>query len=248
MVADESTNPAWNCFLCPWEMQRATPCDVASVSGELRDATFDSKLRQLELTLRDEHGATVRVRCEEQGRILWRELSAYPPDRWQGLRLTIHHLARTATPETLRLLPAGVIVLEPDLLLNITDINNAEYCVRQYPLRRMIPSPPTAASLRGTVVHRAFEELLKSGDRDIAGHLRRALAAQAPNFALRQIGLAQASVEAEPHLRALAAWHTRQSETLWGAAPRIRAETFLLAPEIGLRGRLDFLLQDDQGG
>ncbi|HKW23397.1 MAG TPA: hypothetical protein VJO13_18595, partial [Ktedonobacterales bacterium] len=65
MAADESAKSAWNCFLCPWEMQRATPCDVASVSGELRDAIYDSKLRQLELTLRDERGETVRVRCEE---------------------------------------------------------------------------------------------------------------------------------------------------------------------------------------
>jgi DNA replication ATP-dependent helicase Dna2 len=229
-------------------MQRATPCDVASISGELRDATFDPKPRQLELTLRDEHGATIRVRCEEQGRALWRELSAYPPDRWRGLRLTVHHLARTSTPEMLRLLPVGVIVLEPDLLLNITDINNAEYCVRQYPLRRMAPSPPSAASLRGTLVHTAFKELLKSGDEPIEVYLQRALDAAQVELALRQIGEREMAAEAAPHVRALAAWYAQSRQNLWRTAPDIRAETFLLAPEVGLKGRLDVLLHDSHGG
>jgi DNA replication ATP-dependent helicase Dna2 len=229
-------------------MQRATPCDVTSVSGELRDATFDPTSRQLELTLRDERGETVRVRCEEQGRALWRELSAYPSDRWQGLRLTIHHLARTVTAETLRLLPAGVIVLEPDLLLNITDINNAEYCVRQYPLRRMAPSPPSVASLRGTLVHTAFKEMLKGGDEPIEVYLQRALDAAQVELALRQISEREMAAEAAPHVRALAAWYAQSRQNLWRTAPDIRAETFLLAPEVGLKGRLDVLLHDPHGG
>lgn len=248
MATDESAKSAWNCFLCPWEMQRATPCDVASVSGELRDATFDPTSRQLELTLRDERGETVWVRCEEQGRALWRELSAYPSDRWQGLRLTIHHLARTVTAETLRLLPAGVIALEPDLLLNITDINNAEYCVRQYPLRRMAPSPPSVASLRGTLVHTAFKEMLKGGDEPIEVYLQRALDAAQVELALRQISEREMAAEAAPHVRALAAWYAQSRQNLWRTAPDIRAETFLLAPEVGLKGRLDVLLQDPHGG
>ncbi|HEY7342956.1 MAG TPA: AAA domain-containing protein [Ktedonobacterales bacterium] len=248
LSGDATTHPVASCFLCPWETQRAAPCDVASVSGELRAATFDPKLRQLELTLRDERGETLRVRCEEQGRALWRELSAYPPDRWRGLRLYIHHLARTSTAETLRLLPAGVIVLEPDLLLNITDINNAEYCVRQYPLRRMAPSPPSAASLRGTLIHTAFKELLKGGDEPIEVYLQRALDAAQVELALRQISEGEMAAEAAPHVRALAAWYAQSRQNLWRTAPDIRAETFLLAPEVGLKGRLDVLLHDPHGG
>ena len=49
------------------------------------------------------------------------------------------------------------------MLLNITDINNAEYCVRQYVIRRMVPSAPTTATLRGTLIHQVFKEMLKSG-------------------------------------------------------------------------------------
>ncbi|HKT40266.1 MAG TPA: AAA domain-containing protein, partial [Ktedonobacterales bacterium] len=239
---------ATSCFLCPWEPQRASPCDVASISGELSDVTFDPRSRQLELVIRDEHGETTRVWCEEQGRALWRELSAYPPDRWRGLRLCVHHLAHTSIAGTLRLLPAGIVVLEPDLLLNITDINNAEYCVRQYPLRRMVPSPPGAASLRGTLVHAAFKELLKGGDESIEAYLKRALDAAQIELALRQISEQEMAAEAAPHVRALAAWYAQSRQNLWRTAPDIRAETFLLAPEVGLKGRLDVLLHDAQGG
>ncbi|MEO7003296.1 MAG: hypothetical protein ABI068_15895, partial [Ktedonobacterales bacterium] len=82
----------------------------------------------------------------------------------------------------LRATPISAIVLEPDLLLNITDINNAEYCVRQYPLRRMVPSAPTLATVRGIAIHQAFKELLKSGrhaPEELAAHRDLALRNQA---------------------------------------------------------------------
>ena len=245
----ESTSGEPTCFLCPWEETTPSPCDLATLTGELRDAIYDAKTRRLDLTIRTASGETAHVFCAEQGRVLWRELAAYPPERWQGLRVAIHHLARASAPGAWRLLPAGVIVLEPDLLLNITDINNAEYCVRQYPLRRMVPSPPSAASLRGTLVHTAFKELLKGGDEPIEVYLRRALAAARVDLALRQISEEEMADEAAPHVRALATWYASSRQTLWGATPpEIRAETFLLAPEVGLKGRLDVLLQDGDGG
>ncbi|MGE5334964.1 MAG: AAA domain-containing protein [Nitrososphaerota archaeon] len=253
MVAAETEETprhhALSCFLCPWETQRPAPCDLATIAGELSDAIFDAAAHQLELSIRTESGETWRVRCGEQGRVLWRELSAYPADRWRGLRVRIHHLARASTPETLRLLPAGVIVLEPDLLLNITDINNAEYCVRQYPLRRMAPSPPSAASLRGTLVHRAFKEMLKGGEQPIEAYLKRALESAQVDLALRQISEQEMAAETMPHVRALAAWYASSRQNLWRAtAPDIRAETFLLAPEVGLKGRLDVLMREAEGG
>src|SRR6266567_9393442 len=66
--------------------------------------------------------------------------------------------------------------------------------------------------------------------------------------------------ESTPHLESLASWFQNQSATLWdmpatatfedhradlveehSSKNMVRAETFLLAPEIGLRGRLDLL-------
>ena len=42
--------------------------------------------------------------------------------------------------------------------------------------------------------------------------------------------------------------YTAERETLWDARLEVRAETFLLAPEVGLKGRLAFLLQAARGG
>jgi DNA replication ATP-dependent helicase Dna2 len=146
---------------------------------------------------------------------------------------------------TLRTSPASLVVLEPDLLLNITDINHAEYCVRQYALRRLVPSAPTAASVRGTVLHSAFKELLKGRAENPDALLTQALRAQTGTLALRQLDGDEIHAEATPHLRALANWHTHQRQQLWANTPRVRVETFMLAPDIGLKGRMDALWQDE---
>jgi DNA replication ATP-dependent helicase Dna2 len=205
-------------------------------------------------------GSMARVTLNDQAKSLTQTLRSMSAEQWRGLRLRVFHLTHAAPvladalealdepPLALHSLPEGVAILEPDLLLNITDINNAEYCARQYPLRRMIPSSPNAPILRGILIHRAFGDMLKSGDTEIEPHLKRALRQQAVDLALRQITYVQMREDAEPHLLALSSWYAHQRETLWRTEPRLRAETFLLAPEVGLKGRLDFLMSDEFGG
>ncbi|MDQ6662418.1 MAG: protein kinase, partial [Chloroflexota bacterium] len=54
-----------------------------------------------------------------------------------------------------------LIILEPDILLNITDLNQASYCARQYLLSMLTPSSQQVATIRGNLVHHAFKELVK---------------------------------------------------------------------------------------
>ncbi len=170
-------NPPGRCFLCAYS---DTGCDVASVEGTLvrvaeRGGRGGMPIAHLRADMgvagKDEDSECVVV-LPPHARLLIRALAALPAHTLHELRLRVFHLIRAPedvvgqTRQAGRLLittPASAVVLEPDVLLNITDINNAEYCVRQYPLRRMVPSAPTAASLRGTVVHSAFKELLKRG-------------------------------------------------------------------------------------
>jgi len=251
------TTAAGRCFLCSFS---DVACGAPSIEGLLLRAEPRSgrdKPPVVLLALAD--GSEAVVILPEHTRELVKELAELSAATLETLRLRVFHLLRAPEnpdrPErvTWRATPASAAVLEPDLLLNITDINTAEYCVRQYPLRRMAPSPPNAATLRGTILHGAFKELLKaredaaSDQADHSDHLRRGIRAHLDDLALRQISADALAEEAEPHMAGLSAWYTRERQHLWGDKPEIRAETFLLAPEVGLKGRLDFLLRDARG-
>jgi len=168
-------------------------------------------------------------------------------------------------------------VLEPETILNITDLNQAEYCARQYLLGLLAPSGASSAALRGNLVHACFKELLKEQDRGryIRGagqraqeeplatlhrHLESKLAQARIDLALLNTSAEEMRAEVAPHLASLSNWFDRQRTTLWDlpadsdetednqvvlGGNLVRAETFLLAPEIGLRGRLDLLWQQN---
>ncbi len=168
-------------------------------------------------------------------------------------------------------------ILEPDTILNITDLNHAEYCARQYLLQRLTSSPQSTATIRGNLVHSSFKELLKEYDRGelmtgyttngeetplatMHRYFEQALESSSIDHALINTSTEAIRTEVMPHLESLATWFEKQRTTLWDMPTTVaagegqtdtvdeysgenlvRAETFLLAPEIGLRGRLDLL-------
>ncbi len=171
-------------------------------------------------------------------------------------------------------------VLEPDMLMNITDLNQAEYCARQYLLRRLSPSGSSPATIRGNLIHHCFKELLKAHDRGyfntattaeesteetksplavMQQSLKQALEINNLDMALSSVTSESMREEVGPHLESLARWFEMERDTLWDmpgsyaeeqneqgeqqSGNQVRAETFLLAPEIGLRGRLDLFWQ-----
>lgn len=237
------------CFVCQFDTR---PCDIPSLEGALVRVTEKlaghggpaARLRlDADADIASDEAGQVVIALGEHTLPTIRALMV-AGERGVGLRVRVYHLRRVESaggaPRYLAG-PLSPLILEPDLLLNITDINNAEYCARQYPLRRMIPSPPTMATLKGSITHQAFKEMLKAGEPDVAGPLDQALDAQAADIALRQFDPDELRADAQPHLDALAQWYGGQRAGLWSDAPDIRAETLLLAPEVGLRGRLDFL-------
>ncbi|HEX8997539.1 MAG TPA: AAA domain-containing protein [Ktedonobacterales bacterium] len=233
------------CFICQLDTRH---CEVGALEGALLEVAerLDGQ-RIPSVTLRLDDGAEVTIALNEHAQPLVSALAAIPLERVRGLRLRVYHLWRAPSGRESQASyyanALSVVALEPDLLLNITDINNAEYCVRQYPLRRMVPSAPSAASLKGMVIHQAFKEMLKAGAPAVAEPLSQALRGQATELALRQLEADSLRAEAEPHMQALAQWYGSQRSSLWASAPDIRAETFLLAPEVGLKGRLDFYMR-----
>ena len=286
---------AHSCFLCT--LARDQICHTTSLVGRIVAA----QERQINgektaLFLLDTGTARVELHLDGQYyRSLVRELQARKESiARHNLTLHVYHLPQA--PETIenngssRLCYQGnaytLAIIEPDILLNITDLNQAEYCSRQYLLNRLLPSTTSPATIRGNLIHHCFTELLKAYDR---GQLSRNIApqpteqtlettpAEQPKTALTylqerleqalqlnsiELALTDVSVEAMreevmPHLDSLAQWFEQERNTLWDmptaytndedAGPansnQVRAETFLLAPEIGLRGRLDLFWQ-----
>jgi DNA replication ATP-dependent helicase Dna2 len=251
------STPAGGCFLCAYADHR---CTVPRLDGTLRGVVERWRGgRAPALLLAGTDGEPIAIVLDERERELARALAALPAEQMRKLRLRAYHLhgslTRTAAAEptadgaserypTLRASPASAVVLEPDALLNITDINHAEYCVRQYALRRMVPSPPTAATLRGTILHGAFKELLKGRSEGPHQLLEQALRVHTTDLAIHRFSADAVAADAEPHLTALTTWYARQRQALWSSTPQIRVETFVLAPDVGLKGRLDALWED----
>ncbi|HLI87234.1 MAG TPA: AAA domain-containing protein [Ktedonobacteraceae bacterium] len=125
-------------------------------------------------------------------------------------------------------------VLEPDILLNITDLSQAEYCQRQYLLGRLSPSPASAATMRGNLIHYCFKELLKEHDpgrlqasraaqetplETLRRHLDEAIQLNSLELALANISASEMRAEVEPHLESLARWYESKRSTLWDMLP-----------------------------
>src|SRR5690242_13782718 len=146
--------PQPECFLCILDPKHT--CYKQQLEGRLLAAAERQyKGERIPVVLLDTGTEQVEIQLEDHYyRSLVKEFNArkgHITDR--SLKLRIYHLPeppRTVTRgEKSRLRYQGnsytLAVLEPDILLNITDLNQAEYCSRQYLLSRMIPTSTTAA-------------------------------------------------------------------------------------------------------
>src|SRR6266699_3018594 len=287
MTIHDTEKPAdgrQECFLCVLDPRHT--CTVRQLEGRLRNAferningekfptlVLDVGTEQVEVRLPHHYYHTLIKELRERGKAIYQvTIRLYhlpsPPDivEYNGQI----RQAYTANSYTLA-------VLEPDVVLNITDLNHAEYCTRQYLLHRLVPSTTSAATIRGNLVHHCFKELLKEHDRGelmkgytsnktemplatLQRHFEQALEQNSLDLALADVSVEAMRADVAPHLESLATWYQHQSTSLWDVptAPGdiqiekpdaqqreniVRAETFLLAPEIGLRGRLDLLWQ-----
>ncbi len=272
------------CFLCSLDPH---PCTVASIEGRILyayEATLDGETTPFITIERGNDFASFSL--TRHYRSLVKELIDLGNGlRAQKLMLRVFHLPLATntidrngrTVYRYRANDYTLAILEPDTILNITDLNDADYCARQYLLNRLVSSPQSAAMIRGNLVHSSFKELLKEHDRGelmtgyaangketpqatLRRHFEQALERSTIDLALINTSTEEMRTESIPHLESLASWFQNQSATLWdmpasatsegnqddlaeehSSKNMVRAETFLLAPEIGLRGRLDIL-------
>ncbi|HTI15802.1 MAG TPA: AAA domain-containing protein [Dictyobacter sp.] len=271
------------CFLCPLDPHHT--CHTAVLSGTLlavREQRIQNKAHPVLLLAANTTLVELHLEPQHQPKFLQELASQEEIVTKAELKLRVYHLPRA--PKTVERHGESyqqytgnaytMIVLEPDVLLNITELNQAEYCARQYLLNRLLPSTTSTATIRGNLIHYCFTELLKEQNRTtttsmlseqqvetprqtLQRHLEKALQNNRIDIALVNESFASMRVDVEPHLDSLAQWYSSESNTLWDfsqsnshnqsdtndAENRVRAETYLIAPEIGLRGRMDLFWQ-----
>ncbi len=269
------------CFQCVLDRQQGS-CAVPELSGRLLGAyertVNGTKTPIIGLTTST---GRVDVHLTDYYQKFVRELQERGP-AIRDLAITFYHLPQPpATVEskgqTRLVFQANsytLAVLEPDILLNITDLSQADYCSRQYLLHSLVTSPPNAATIRGNLIHYCFKELLKAHNLPaeaqddkpplalLQHHLAKTLQQNAIDLALANVTIEAMHEDVQPHLESLAAWYQEQQATLWDLFTKskrshspekqttrgeseVSAETFLLAPEIGLKGRLDLYWQQE---
>jgi DNA replication ATP-dependent helicase Dna2 len=159
------------------------------------------------------------------------------------LSLVAYHLA-AAGGDTFVLGEESLLVLEPEWLINVSDLEKVEYCPRQYLIERFLPVSANVAMTRGNIVHAVFEQVVKTpGDEDaITEAARQSFFDQA--LSLARLGQSKNAMwrEVKPHLERAKAW-------VRGAAlpPRVRSECFMLAPSLGVKGKIDAVWSDATG-
>jgi len=165
-----------------------------------------------------------------------------------------YHLERRADERRQRLcaLPGSLIVLEPDRLVDVSRLEGAGYCLRQWLAGQLTRDEHNEAMVRGTIVHACLQHQASTG-RAAADGLEGALRAQTLSLAAIERTEADLTMAVEPHLTRLDLWFRAQGQARLGpheeTSGQVRSETLLLCPELGLRGRIDLAVMSppDQG-
>jgi DNA replication ATP-dependent helicase Dna2 len=126
------------------------------------------------------------------------------------------------------------VVIEPDYLVNVTDVRSWVQCPRMHYLNKLSGVPLNYPVVKGTVVHEVFSDLLRGGDVEAAIDDRVAEAGLDLGLLERDADKVRADVA--DHARAIDGW--LQQGTLNGG-DEWRSERTLISEQYGLKGRAD---------
>jgi DNA replication ATP-dependent helicase Dna2 len=151
------------------------------------------------------------------------ELAVYDPDERQYQGETQYSVGGDAT-----------VVVEPDFLVDVTDIRAWVQCPRMYYLRKLDGAELAYPLVKGTVVHEVFGDLLRGRD------VEDAIAAQVEEAGL-DIGLlgreaAEVAGDVRDHAKAIEGWLNQGTLT---EQDEWRSEMTLISERYGMKGRAD---------
>ena len=163
-------------------------------------------------------------------------------DTNQSVPVKILHLEKEG--DTLQIGQDSLLVIEPDWLINVTDMTKVEFCQRQLLLDRFISSPSNEHMIRGNLVHQLFPDIWhsKRGE-ELEERRRELLQEQVEDFITTQSLPDDIKPKCDHAIEHLTQWvDQRHRSTI------LRTETFVLSPSLGTKGKIDFLWEDLEKG
>jgi DNA replication ATP-dependent helicase Dna2 len=127
-----------------------------------------------------------------------------------------------------------MVVVEPDFLVNVTDVREWVQCPRMYYLGKLDGVPLKEPVVKGTIVHEVFGDLLRGRDLEAAVEERVAEA----GLELGLLGADEAGMRetVRQHARAIEGWLSQGTLT---ERDEWRSEQTLVSERYGLKGRAD---------
>lgn len=131
------------------------------------------------------------------------------------------------------------VIVEPDFLVDVTDIREWVQCPRQYYLSKLDSARQSEPLLIGTLVHEVFEDLLHGQDR--ADAITKRINAASLDIGL--LGMDQETVRAKVagHAEAIDQW---LAQTTLSGTDSWRSEQLLVSDMFGMKGRADAVRRD----
>jgi len=185
----------------------------------------------LEVTVRPDRG-----RGEPTTVTLWGDWAETEKYLQTGMELAVYDAEEREYRGETRYTTGGEtrVVVEPDFLVDVTDIRSWVQCPRMYYLNKLGGTPLAEPVVTGTIVHEVFGDLLRGRD------LEESVDARVEAAGL-DLGLLGASREAtaetvRQHAGAIEAW---LQQGRLGGGDEWRSEQTLVSERYGLKGRAD---------
>ncbi|WP_372909893.1 AAA domain-containing protein [Salinigranum sp.] len=126
------------------------------------------------------------------------------------------------------------VVLEPDFLVDVTDVRSWVQCPRMYYLNKLSGVPLNYPVVKGTIVHEVFGDLLRGVD--LEESIRERVAEAGLDIGLLGRDATKVADEVRRNAAAIEGWlaqGTLSEEDEW------RSEYTLISPTFGMKGRAD---------
>lgn len=165
--------------------------------------------------------------------------------RQQPITLNMFGFLQHGTEIELGRQHGSLLVIEPNWLVNVTALTELDYCQHRFHVRRFLSQAPSEQMLRGSLVHDVFEAVLKTPEAHdvLRKRLQKGLTDVVTSFALMDVCPLKAEETVRGHLNRLYRFRKRHLK----AASNIQSERYMISPYLGLKGKIDAVLEYEDG-